>query len=268
MKAFVAPFHHMKHLCGKPRSGRPGRAAADSSARFFIEMWRAEAVLLWHDRSLVAFTLRSMTKSTVLKPFEFTESDAGPGGVGAVVSDRHGTMLAYTGYRLPWQRDSDNKFQNQREYIGLLIALVLLHRACERTPEGIAHLRHKAVSVQFTGDNTTAQSMIEKEKCKSRGGQLSCMAITWMQVQSQRRVADAAHKEGINMGFVDSLFRFYEIPELDPSLNLSLQDDQAMRALLVQCGPKSAECDLIEHHTAFKRVSEALLTMHFTYTFG
>jgi hypothetical protein len=43
------------------------------------------------------------------------------------------------------------------------------------------------------------------------------MAITWMQVQSQLRVEDAAHKEGINMGFVDSLFRFYEIPELDPS---------------------------------------------------
>ena len=88
---------------------------------------------------------------------------------------------------------------------------------CERTPEGIAHLRHKAVPVQFTSDNTTAQSWIEKEKCKNRCGQLSCMAITWMQVQSQLRVEDAAHKEGINMGFVDSLFRFYEIPELDPS---------------------------------------------------
>ena len=89
MKAFVDPFHHMKHLCGKPRSGRPGRAAADSSARFCIEIWRAEAVLLWHDCSLVAVPLRSMTKSTVLKPFEFyTESDAGPEGVGAVVYDR------------------------------------------------------------------------------------------------------------------------------------------------------------------------------------
>ena len=62
MKAFVAPFHHMKHLCGKPRSGRPGRAAAVSSARFCIEIWRAEAVLLWHDRSPVAVPLRSMTR--------------------------------------------------------------------------------------------------------------------------------------------------------------------------------------------------------------
>ena len=67
---------------------------------------RAEAVLLWHDRSLVAVPLPSMTKSTVLKPFEFdTESDAGPEGVGAVVYDRHGTMLAYTEYRLPLNRD-------------------------------------------------------------------------------------------------------------------------------------------------------------------
>jgi len=157
-------------------------------------------VLLWHDRSLVAVPLRSMTKSTVLKPFEFyTESDAGPEGVGPVVYDSHGTMLACTGYRLPWNRDYDNEFQNQREYIGLLIALVLLHRVCERTPDGTAHLRHKAVPVQLTGDNTTTQSWIEKEKCKSRCGQLSCMAITWMQVQSQLRVEDAAHKEGSNM---------------------------------------------------------------------
>ena len=100
-------------------------------------------------------------------------------------------MLAYTGYRLPWHRDYDNEFQNQREYIGLLIALVLLHRVCERTP----HLRHKAWSVQYISDNTTAQSWIEKEKCKSRWGQLACMAITWMQVQRQLRVEDAAHKD-------------------------------------------------------------------------
>ena len=77
------------------------------------------------------------------------------------------------------------------------------------------------------------------------------------------------HTRRESICFVDSLSRFYEIPELDPSLNLSLQDDQAMRSLLVQCDPKSAECDLFEHHTAFKRVSEALLTilrLHSGYT--
>jgi hypothetical protein len=80
MKAFVAPFHHMKHMCGRPKSGRLGKAEADSSARFCIEMWRAEAVLLWHDRSLVAVPLPSMTKSTVLKPFEFDTVRCGPRG--------------------------------------------------------------------------------------------------------------------------------------------------------------------------------------------
>ena len=81
-----------------------------------------------------------------------------------MVYDSHGTMLAYTGYRLPWNRNYYNECQNQREYIGRLMALVLLHRVCERTPDGTAHLRHKAVPVQFTGDNTTSQSWIEKEK--------------------------------------------------------------------------------------------------------
>jgi len=47
--------------------------------------------LLWHDRPLVAVPLRSMTKSIILKPFEFcTESDAGPEGVGPAVYDSLG----------------------------------------------------------------------------------------------------------------------------------------------------------------------------------
>ena len=43
MKAFVAPFHHMKRRCGdepvdRARRSRSGWALADSSARFCIEM--------------------------------------------------------------------------------------------------------------------------------------------------------------------------------------------------------------------------------------
>ena len=45
------------------------------------------------------------------------ESDAGPEGIGSVVFDRDGNMMAYTSYRLPWVRDRENKFQNQQEYI-------------------------------------------------------------------------------------------------------------------------------------------------------
>ena len=113
----------MKHLCGNPGVANLEWQRLILRQGFCIAIWRAEAVLLWHDRSLVAVPLRIMTKSTVLKPFEFDTVRCGQ-GEGAVVYGRHGTMLAYTGYRLPWNRDYDNKFQNQREYIGLLIALV------------------------------------------------------------------------------------------------------------------------------------------------
>jgi len=90
MRAFVAPFHHMKEKCGAKTTRnarlRSGSAIADSSARFCIEMWRAEALLLWHDPMLVAVPMRSMAgPRAARRPVFRTESDAGPEGIGAVV---------------------------------------------------------------------------------------------------------------------------------------------------------------------------------------
>jgi hypothetical protein len=120
MRAFVSPpFHHMKEKCHCGRkpdtSGRPRSwgAAAISSALFCIEMWRSEALSLWHDPMLVAVPMRNMAGSKLIRPAVFkTESDAGPEGVGAVVYDQHEVRLAYTSYKLPWARDLKNKFQN------------------------------------------------------------------------------------------------------------------------------------------------------------
>jgi len=92
MRAFVSPFHHMKEKCGQKtdRSGRPRSrgAVASSSALFCIEMWRSEAILLWHDPMLVAVPMRNMAGRKMIRPAVFkTMSDAGPEGVGAVVYD-------------------------------------------------------------------------------------------------------------------------------------------------------------------------------------
>ena len=269
MTAFVAPFHHMKQLCGAEPVDRAwrhgsGSALADSSARFCIEMWRAEAVLLWHDREAVAVPIRHMTLPRLTKHPEYRlESDAGPAGIGAVVFNRDGAMLAYTSYRLPWVRDGKNKFQNQREYVGLLVALILLHRVNSGTGDGVASLRRQAVEVKYTGDNTTAQAWIAKAKCSSRCGQLSCMAVTWMQIHSQLRIYDNDHKEGLKMGFVDDLSRFRATPQLDPVLYVDLERDAALTALLVECDPhpESHDTNVMNHHAAFAKINETLLTI-------
>ena len=86
-------------------------------------MWRSEALLLWHDPMLVAVPMRNMAGKRMIRPAVFkTKSDAGPEGIGAVVYDRHDVMLAYTSYKLPWAKDLKNKLQNQREYVGLVVA--------------------------------------------------------------------------------------------------------------------------------------------------
>jgi len=263
MKAFVAPLHHMKMKCGirSILSGRSGTAAADSSAKFCIEMWRAEAILLWHDRESVAVPMRHMAGTAVAQKVEYrTESDAGPEGIGAVVYDARGRMLAYTSYRLPWTRDKRNLYQNQREYIGLIVAMILLHKVCHETARGRELLCRETVSVQFTGDNTTAQAWIEKEKCSSRCGQFSSMAVTWFQIHSQLRIVDTVHKEGVKMGFVDDLSRFRATPQLDAKLSRDLHCDQQLTDLLIECDP-SRNLDLVDHHIAFQRINESLLTI-------
>jgi len=73
-------------------------------------------------------------------------------------------MLAYTSYKLPWARDLKNKFQNQREYVRLVVAMIMLHRVCQRRGGDMSELlRHQSVAVKFTGDNTTAQSAMDRE---------------------------------------------------------------------------------------------------------
>jgi len=112
--------------------------------------------------------------------------------------------------------------------------------------------------VQFTGDNTTAQSWIEKQKVSSRFGQLSCMAVTWLQIHSQLRVEDQVHKEGIKMGFVDGLSRFRETPDLDDRLRMDMRTDAALTELLLTCDP-SQDANIIDHHVAFSRINDAML---------
>ena len=112
--------------------------------------------------------------------------------------------------------------------------------------------------MQFTGDNTTAQSWIEKQKVSSRFGQLSCMAVTWLQIHSQLRVEDQVHKEGIKMGFVDGLSRFRETPELDDRLCIDMRTDAALIELLLTCDP-SQDANIIDHHVAFSRINDAML---------
>ena len=74
-----------------------------------------------------------MAGRKLIRPAVFkTKSDAGPEGVGVVVYDQHEVMPALTWARdLPWARDLKNKFQNQREYVGLNVAMILLHRVCQ-----------------------------------------------------------------------------------------------------------------------------------------
>jgi hypothetical protein len=191
------------------------------------------------------------------------ESDAGPEGIGSLVFDRDGTMMAYTSYRLPWVRDRENKFQKQREYIGLLVTLILLHHVSAGTAEGMTSLRRQAIEVKYTGDNTTAQAWIAKAKCSSRCGQLSCMAVTWMQIHSQLRIFENDHKEGLKMGFVDNLSRFRATPQLDTSLYVCLEQNVALTAILTECDPhgESVDKNIMHHHTAFAKINETLLTI-------
>ena len=171
-------------------------------------------------------------------------------------------MLAYTSYKRPWAKDLKNKLQNQREYVGLVVAMILLHRVCQQRGGDMSELlRHQSVAVNFSGDNTTAQSWIEEHKCSSRCGQLACMAITWMQIQSQLRIEDTEHKDGLKMGFVGDLSRFRATHSWTRVYSyMDMQADEGLASLLRQYDP-SVEGNLIDHHTAFKRINAALLTI-------
>jgi len=125
---------------------------ANSAARFAIEMWRIFSIRLWQNCDAYSMSIEQFSgfyDTNDLSPRVAISDSSTPRVAVAIydnLPDGSLTLVAWTGYDYPAFGYTDNNpatfFQNQREYLGLLLALVLI------APQSTNTMRRSSESTQ------------------------------------------------------------------------------------------------------------------------
>ena len=180
-------------------------------------------------------------------------SDASWWKLCAVVKDNGtGQVLAWTVLPLPFGKSA---FQNVREYLGLLLGLVLLHLLLREKGEP-----RRQQAVRWIGDNLTALRWAETSKVNSKSGQMANVAMVWAQLYGNFEIQETEYLEGRRMGDVDGATRDKVLTVLPPDLFRDVESIPGVVELFSQCDPDVKEA-AVNHHKAFCLVHEYLVAI-------
>lgn len=220
MTSFVYPFFEATKGPQNVKTRRLG-----TEARMCITVWRCVALLLYSHPSHLAVPLRSLS-SDQSSPSVRIWSDAGPYRLGVRVD--HGSdasWIAYTSYMLPFDA-SESKFQNAREFMGLLLGLMML-----------TTLGFRNCSVLWRGDNTSALSWARHNYAHSLSCQKAFFVYTWLSILTQTRVVHTEHWRGVDMGDIDGLSRGFSTAFDSHASGLPPDFHSRVNVLFQQCDP-------------------------------
>ena len=172
MRPFVAQIIAM--TC---RATEYRKQAATPSALFEIQMWRAATVIALINPATLAVPLQVFIKNPRNTNPHPIVSDASPWRLcAALYHPKTGALLAWVTYRLPYEKDVAGRSQGHREYLGHLLALILLIRHTKMTAP--THHSHAPIEYYWVNDNQGALAWAEKRKCSSLASQYACMAVS------------------------------------------------------------------------------------------
>jgi hypothetical protein len=245
MRAFVDPITNMTRKWFSRNSFT--KIQADSNARFAIEMWRVVALLLWSDKDFFSVPIESFTRGHTF-PLRFKiKTDASPWKLAAAIFTMDDQMLAYTTILLPY-KDPENKFQNIKEFSGGILGCILASIVLK--PSSLTR-------IHWIGDNTSALTWAENNKCSSKAAQYANIAYTWFQIYSHVHIHSTEHCAGILMGNIDGLSRDFLTPGLDTRLRVDLDSNDTVQKLFQAIDP-TIRHNLDDHHLAFKHIHTLL----------
>jgi hypothetical protein len=243
MRPFVQPLYAMTRKFLHPNAKR----SVSSQSKLAITMWRAIGLVLLTSPTLLAAPLASLIRDP--SDWElYIISDAGPLALGLAVFRRNcDTCMAHISYRLPFNA-SESKYQNVREFQGLLLGHLVLYAL------GIRHRQ-----IQWRGDNTSALTWARNEACKSSAAQVSFIAYSWVSILSGNVLVSANHQAGTSMGDIDSLSRFRDTSfSEETNIGGTLV---GLDNLFVLCDPTCDCSNLVQHVSIVCRIMAILQHM-------
>ncbi len=252
MTAFVAPLHKMCSAASKHNR------LPSSEAKFCIEVWRIVAILLYTDPTFLNVKITAVTGHTVKENLYLSHtivfiSDASPWKLGAgLYCSTSNTLIAYTSFPILFV-DPHNKYQNIREYLGMLLCLMLVR---------VIFPSERVMIGKWINDNKAALKWAKTAKCSSICGQAANIVVSWFQIHSGINVVESEHKAGINMGIIDDISRDVKNPDLDsiPFVNLlspSFKESHQLLQIFKLCD-STMTGNITNHHDMFFKIHKTL----------
>lgn len=231
MRPFVHVFHQ---LCGGSASKW---RCVSGKARFAVEMWRACLILLFINKEFMSVSLRVMVGSPLGFEAFTLITDASYLGVGALILDKDRSLAdcPFAGYLYKFaqnrQEADKSKYQNHREFSGLMVGIIMLLRTV-RIP------RNGAV-ICWINDNKAALEWCRKDMCKGKSSQVLFMFYSALLIKHKLHVVQVEHTPGLSslMKPVDALSRGLETPALSDNLRVNLSELEALDELMGLCNP-------------------------------
>jgi hypothetical protein len=206
MRAFVTPLYAL--LSHDPNADPNCKRRVSAAARFCVVMWRAVSLIMIMDPDALSVPIRSVEESFSMSPDYRTTTDAA-NSIGVVVFNKLSEVVLVTSYKLPFSATSSS-FQNAKEFMGLLLALILIK---------INFNPARGTTFALTGDNITSLSWVRKNKANSPSAHIAFLAYSWVVITTGLRCVALDHIAGKSdqMHDIDALSRNYA-NDLDNSL--------------------------------------------------
>ena len=198
MRAFITPINNLLSHNPNMHPNKPRKVSA--TARFCVVMWRAVTLIMLINPDALSVPISSVTKS-VSSTIDYRATTDAANSIGLAVYNSLDELVLVTSYELPFSA-RDSKFQNAKEFMGLLLAVILI-KIKLNPPRG--------TKIALTGDNTASLSWIEKNKANSPSAQMAFIAYSWVVITTGMRVEFVNHIAGasVQMHDIDALSRNY-----------------------------------------------------------
>jgi len=259
MRPFVSGFAHMIRATGpNPTSNSshnlhitkhkyPVKKTATASTKFAIDMWRIVCYLLFRNPSAFSISIPQFLSLNGAgnSGIEFDSvSDASPYRICAAIYHHNSkTLIGWTSVLLPFPRDTHNRYQTNREYIGLLVTFFLLAFSL---PDRVNSTAYPPIVFKWINDNKGALVWADNNKTSSLPSILSNTVVTSFQLLTNISLAGSEHLPGIEMGDIDRESRREDhlaqgntnyAPSLLPHLYVDIESNPLIMKIIKDCSP-------------------------------
>jgi hypothetical protein len=204
-----------------------------SEVKLAIIVWRAVALVALNKPLHLAMPLMSFVDPPAIDVV--LTSDAGPEGLGVMLTSVQGGLLAFASYKMPFE-SRESKYQNVREFCGAICGMLLISivaPACKH--------------IGWYGDNVSSLKWVRANMSSSKAAQAAFTLFSWLQIRTGVRFTFADHIAGTMMisNQVDSLSRF-KPTSLDVRLDQSvLLNNKITDDLFTLCDPTVTDRTLV-----------------------